>query len=75
MKNLRLSGLIHSRFNSISDCSRNTGISNQKLGRILNGAEPTLAEYCRLCHVLGLDQSKSVDIFLPEKFPNGNKTA
>ena len=74
-KNLELSGLIHSHFDSEAQFAKAMGWPRQRLNRIVNGKKiPTLFEIGDMAEALPYDFMGIVDIFLRNGTTNVDKT-
>lgn len=67
----KLSGMIHSVFNSEAECAKQLGWDRQRLNRIVNGQkEPSLSEAAAISAAIGKPQGEVADIFLAYWSPN-----
>ncbi|MDR3207370.1 MAG: helix-turn-helix transcriptional regulator [Oscillospiraceae bacterium] len=72
MNQAKLRSLIYGRYRTAAEMARQMGWGKQKLHRVVNGKQdPNLLDLTDMAHALGKPMMEMVDIFLPQKSPNG----
>jgi hypothetical protein len=72
MDQAKLRSLIYGHFRTAADMARQMGWGKQKLHRVITGKQdPNLLDLTDMARALGKPLMEMVDIFLPQKSPNG----